>query len=160
MKLTLGKTKWQRFESITLLVVIFLGLAGYGIFKFIASGVTTSGEDTKKYVESYIAASLEKEIECRWAGYAQSRKTDLKQVFVQCRPLNNIPVEINNEEQLHKAIDEFVVSPAINALPLDEDLSIVTIMQIDKTTVTCNDVRKGKLISQWMDTYENYCWPL
>ncbi|MGB0204978.1 MAG: hypothetical protein ACPF9K_07995 [Neptuniibacter sp.] len=155
LKLILGRTKYQKFESIVVLFIIIVALAIYGLFKFI----DLSGQDTKAIVSSYISESSGKNIDCNWSGYVEHKKTDLLQVFVNCNTRNQIPSEINSKSDLFNAIDQYVVSPAIQSLPLENNLSVVLITQIDEQTVVCTDVRKHKVTNQWLDSYENYCWP-
>ena len=159
MKLTLGKTKYQKFERIAVMALIFIALAVYAFFKLVESGAVTPGEETKKYVADYIKASSLHKVTCSWSGYVKHKDTGLQQIFVACVPQEKLPAEVKSESDLHKAIDQYVISPAIDALPMDNNLSIVAITRIDQSTVICTDIIKRKIARQWADSYDNYCWP-
>lgn len=159
MKLTLGNTKYQKFESIVVIAIVIIGLAVYGFFKLWDSGVISPGEETKKYVADYIKASSLQKVNCSWTGYSRHLGTGNLQVFVACAPQDKIPVEINNESDLQKAIAQYVISPAMETLPMDDNLSIVEITQINENTVICSNIIKRKIVQQWADSYDNYCMP-
>jgi hypothetical protein len=157
--ITLGKSKWERFKNITVLVLMLIALAIWAISYIDGFGLNKLGEESKGHIAKYIAASAEKNIDCSWAGFGKLHKTGVTQVYVLCSPKEKIPVEINSEEELHSAISEYVVSPGISRLPMDEKLSVVSIMQLDENTVTCTNIIKQKIVGQWIDSYENYCLP-
>ncbi|WP_273047995.1 hypothetical protein [Pseudoalteromonas sp.] len=113
----------------------------------------------KELLNEFIALSAENNVECRWAGFFNHRKTGRTTVQSACMPLMDLPEKVDTKEQLLASINKYVITPSISAVSTDPNISTLVTVQIEDNVVTCSEISNGKIIKSWYDSYENYCLP-
>nr|WP_086938944.1 hypothetical protein [Thaumasiovibrio occultus] len=113
----------------------------------------------KELVSDFIALSAENNVECHWAGFINHRKTGRTTIKSTCVPLMEAPEMANTKEALLASINKHVITPSISALPLDQNITTLVIVQVAENVVTCSEITEGKIVKSWYDSYDNYCLP-
>lgn len=140
-------------QKTKLYVAILICLICYSI----AGWYFWSQNNGKNIVNKFITDAAQHQVDCHWAGYFLNKKTNHKRVFAACSLQKGFPEKVNNKEELLKAINKYIVSPSMGALPKDKSISTVVIVQVKENVVLCTEVTQGKIIKEWFDSYENYC---
>ncbi|WP_444916849.1 hypothetical protein [Microbulbifer sp. JMSA003] len=156
MNVSMGKTKWQKFENYALLIILVLVGLGYAASKIPS---LFSPDERQVAVSGYITNAQQKGISCSYSGFVFDRKSEVERTFLTCNPNSVIPGEVNSKEELFSSIGEHVITPAIEYLPKNEMGFVIAITQIDQNMVVCTNVERQEITQQWLDSYDNYCMP-
>lgn len=141
------KTKFYSAAFVSLFAYIFVGWYSW------------PQNNGKELIDDFIVLAAKNDVECRWAGYFEHRKTGRTTVQSACMPLTKLPEKVDTKEELLASINKYVITPSISSLPMDKNISTLVTVQIEDNVVTCSEISSGKIIKSWYDTYENYCLP-
>jgi hypothetical protein len=141
------KTKFYFAAFISLAAYVFVGWYAW------------PQNNGKELINDFIVLSAKNNVECRWAGFFNHRKTGKTTVQSACMPLMELPEKVNSKEELLASINKYVITPSISALPVDKKISTLVTVHIEENVVTCSEISNGKIIKSWYDSYENYCLP-
>ena len=141
-------------KLVWILVIILVSVIGYFTYKYIDP--TNNG---KVHSDKFRKYASRNNVSCTYTGFGLFKKKSEFQVYTTCSLVHEPILDIETEEQYLTMLNKYIVEPNLSAVPTEEGVFLVIIMQVQSGVVLCTSTANGKIIKSWFDSYENYCLP-